>query len=70
MINNDELPIGFTMELAQHSDALIQFSNMSDTRQQAVIAGAKQVNSRQEMRSYVEHITNKEAENHEKNRFF
>ena len=28
MINNDELPIGFTMELAKHSDALIRFSNM------------------------------------------
>lgn len=30
MINNRELPIGFTMELAQHSDELIRFSNMTE----------------------------------------
>ena len=34
MIHNEELPIGFTMELAQHSDALIRFSNMSKDEQQ------------------------------------
>lgn len=54
MINNHELPIGFTMELAQHSDALIRFSNLSKPEQESVIQGARQVHSRDEMRDYVE----------------
>ena len=37
MINNEELPIGFTMALAQHSDALNHFSHLSDAEQKQVI---------------------------------
>ena len=56
MINNEELPIGFTMELAQHSDILNRFAQLPKAEQQTVIAGAKNVQSRDEMRSYVESI--------------
>lgn len=70
MINNEELPIGFTMELAQHSDALIRFSNMSKEQQETIINGAKQINSRQEMRNYVENLTGQEDSIYEKNRFY
>lgn len=56
MIHNEELPIGFTMALAQHSDILNQFASLSDSEQEAVIEGAKQVKSRDEMQSYVESI--------------
>lgn len=70
MINNEDLPIGFTMELAQHSDALIRFSNMSKEHQDSIISGAKQINSRQEMRSYVENLTRQEGKPNEKNKFF
>lgn len=38
MINNEELPIGFTMELAQHSDALVRFSGMTKDEQQTIIS--------------------------------
>ena len=69
MIDNRELPIGFTMELAQHSNALIQFSNMSRADQQSVIEGAKQIQSPQEMRNYVEGLTNWGVTTYEKNRF-
>lgn len=34
MINNEELPIGFTMELVQHSDALNHFSHLSKNEQE------------------------------------
>ena len=40
MINNEELPIGFTMELAQHSDILNQFSKLDEAQKQTLIEGA------------------------------
>lgn len=56
MIRNEELPIGFTMELAQHSDILNKFSNLSKPSQDQIINGARNVKSRDEMRNYVENI--------------
>ena len=56
MINNEELPIGFTMELAQHSDALVRFSGMSKDEQQTIINQARNAASREEMRHLVESI--------------
>jgi len=55
-VNNEELPIGFTMELAQHSDILNQFSTLPETEKPNIIDGAKLVESRDEMRSYVENM--------------
>ncbi|MGC4019495.1 MAG: hypothetical protein QM793_09940 [Muricomes sp.] len=56
MINNEELPIGFTMALAQHSDALNHFSKLSEAEQQKIIEEAKQKHSRESMRNYVENM--------------
>ena len=56
MINNEELPIGFTMELAQHSDILNQFSKLDEAQKQTLIEGARNVKSREEMREYVEQM--------------
>jgi len=56
MINNEELPIGFTMALAQHSDALNHFSHLSDAEQKKVIDEARQKHSQEEMRNYVENM--------------
>ncbi|MGN0399357.1 MAG: hypothetical protein ACI4EO_04445 [Blautia sp.] len=50
MIQNEELPIGFTMELAMHGDILRRFSELSSLEQ----ADARQVKSRDGMRKYVE----------------
>lgn len=58
MINNEELPIGFTMELAQHSDILNRFSKLSEQEQESVVDGARNIHSRNEMRHYVESIFN------------
>lgn len=57
MIDNKELPVGFTMELAMHSDILNTFASMSEERQKEIVDGARKVKSREEMRSYVESIT-------------
>lgn len=56
MINNEELPIGFTMELAQHSDILNAFSKLDEEQQHTLIDGARAVKTREEMRSYVENM--------------
>lgn len=56
MIDHEELPIGFTMELAQHSDILNRFSQLSKQEQESVIQGARNINSRNDMRNYVESI--------------
>ena len=56
MIDNEELPIGFTMELALHSDVLDRFSKLPKKEQQSVINGSRQIKSRNEMRHYVESI--------------
>lgn len=56
MINNEELPIGFTMALAQHSDALNHFSHLPKSEQEKVIDGAKEKHSRESMRDYVENM--------------
>lgn len=56
MIDNQELPIGFTMELAQHSDILNQFARLPKERQDSIVDGARHVNSRSEMRHYVENM--------------
>ena len=56
MIDNSELPIGFTMELAMHSDILSEFASMPNAKQDEIVEGARKVKSREEMRSYVENI--------------
>jgi len=56
MISNEELPLGFAMALAQHTDILKQFAKLSDEEQSALVNGAKQLSSRKEMRHYVENM--------------
>lgn len=56
MIDNEQLPIGFTMELALHSDVLNRFAHLSKEEQVSITNGARQVKSREEMRNYVESI--------------
>ena len=34
MIDNSELPVGFTMELAQHSDILNRFSELTESERE------------------------------------
>lgn len=54
MIDNSELPIGFTMELAQHSDILARFAGLPEEQRNKIVNGARNVDSRDEMRNYVE----------------
>lgn len=54
MIDNRELPIGFTMELAQHSDILTRFAGLPENERDRIVNGARAIESRDEMRDYVE----------------
>lgn len=54
--NFKDLPIGFSLALAQNLNALDSFSSMTNEKQKEVVDGAKQVRSKKEMRSYVDNI--------------
>ena len=56
MIDNSEFPVGFTMELAQHSDILTQFARLPKEKQDTIVEGARKVKSHNEMRDYVENM--------------
>lgn len=56
MINDEELPIGFTMELAMHADALNKFSRLPKSEQESYISQAREIKSREQMRNYVEQM--------------
>lgn len=56
MIERDELPIGFTMELAMNPKAMKCFSGMPVSQQEQVVDRARNLKSHEEMRSYVENM--------------
>lgn len=56
MIDNTELPMGFTMHLAQNQKAMSEFSKLSEEDQKKVVDGARDVQSYEEMRMYVDSI--------------
>ena len=48
-----DLPMGFSMALAQHEAAMKQFESLSEAEKQAVIQRTHSVTSKQEMRRLV-----------------
>lgn len=57
-LDNSKIPMGLGMALAQNINAMKAFTNMSEERQQAVLNHTHQINSKNEMRSFVEDIAN------------
>ena len=53
MIERDELPIGFTMELAMNPEAMSRFSGLTEPEQKQVVNRARNITSHEEMRNYV-----------------
>ncbi len=49
-----EIPIGFGMALALRPEAMQKFASLSNSKQQEIIDGTHKVNSKQEMRKYVD----------------
>ena len=52
-----DIPMGLGMALMQNREAYIRFSSLSKSQQKQVIDGTKNVNSKEEMRKYVEGIS-------------
>lgn len=54
----EDIPIGFSMALAENLDAMQAFSKLSREEQQRVIAEARNIRSRRSMGEYVLSLTN------------
>lgn len=55
-MEQNELPMGFGMALAQHPEAMARFSALSEAEQQAIVEGTHAVHSKREMQAYVEQL--------------
>lgn len=53
-----DLPLGFGMALAQYPEAMKRFSNMSDTEKSEIISHVHNIESKEEMRSFVAKLNN------------
>lgn len=56
MSEEQKIPLGLGMALAQNQAAMERFALLPEAEKQGVIAGASQVQSREEMRQYAENI--------------
>ena len=56
LLNDDSIPIGLGMALAQNLDALAAFSALSDEQKRAVIERTHGVSSKQEMQALVDEL--------------
>ena len=56
-MNNPELPLSFVMNLAQNEPAMKRFQTLSEAEKADVISKSYSVNSKEEMRSLVNGLT-------------
>ena len=54
--NRPEVPLGLGYALAQNSDALKAFADLSSERQKQIIEESRNVTSKNEMRQFVKNI--------------
>ncbi len=57
-MKRDEMPVGFSMALAQNPDAMQKFSTLSEDKKKQIIDGTHSVKSKQEMHEYVNKLIN------------
>ena len=57
-MKRDEMPVGFSMALAQNPDAMQRFTLMSEEKKKEIINGTHSINSKQEMHEYVNKLIN------------
>ncbi len=57
-MKRDEMPVGFSFVLAQNPEAMQKFAGLSEEKKKEIINGTHSVNSKQEMREYVNSIIN------------
>lgn len=52
-MKRDEMPVGFSMALAQNPEAMQKFVMLSEDKKKQIIDGTHSVKSKQEMHEYV-----------------
>lgn len=57
-MKRDEMPVGFSMALAQNPDAMQKFAMLSEDKKRQIIAWTHSVKSKQEMHEYVNNLNN------------
>ncbi|MDD5952141.1 MAG: hypothetical protein PUC32_00595 [Oscillospiraceae bacterium] len=55
----DDLPLGFAMSLAQHPDSMAYFARLTKPEQQSILEQLHQIQSKEEMRAFVESLPNR-----------
>ena len=55
----EQLPLGFSMALAQNPDAMKRFAAMSESEKAAVLEGIHAIQSKEDMQRYVNGINKK-----------
>lgn len=56
-MDNYEMPLGLGMALAQNPEAMQKFASLNENKKREIINGTHSVSSKDEMRLYVEKIT-------------
>lgn len=59
-MKQDEMPLGFSMALAQNPAAMEKFTGLSEEKKRAILAGTHSIQSKNEMRQYVDQILSQE----------
>lgn len=57
-MKRDEMPIGFSMALAQNPDAMQKFALLCESKKKQIIDGTHSIKSKQEMHEYVNRLNN------------
>ncbi len=57
-MKRDEMPVGFSMALAQNPEAMKKFALLGEDKKKQVIEGTHSVKSKQEMHEYVNKLIN------------
>ncbi len=57
-MKRDEMPVGFSMALAQNPEAMQKFAMLSESEKKQIIDGTHSVKSKQEMHEYVNKLIN------------
>lgn len=58
-MKRSEMPIGFSMALAQNPEAMQKFALLDEAQKQQIINGTHSVGSKREMHEYVDKLTHK-----------
>ena len=56
LTNGPDIPMGLGMALAQNTDAMAYFSNLSPEKQREIISATHGISSKEEMRSFVDSL--------------